>query len=446
MKLPSRRALSALMGLLAAVWIAASGHTGEAERLSVMVPVTADPHIGYMPGYETGPQISAQAAIVFDNTTGTVLYAKNAQTARPMASTTKIMTALLAMERGKLDDVVRVSPYAASTRGSSAHLYAGQEIKLIDLLHGLLLRSGNDAAVAIGEHLAGTEDNFVKLMNQRAAELGIVHTRFQNPHGLDKGGHFSTAYDLALMARVALLYPTFAQIVGTKSYAAPSGTVWHNTNRLLWSFDGAEGVKTGTTSLAGNCLVAAASRDGMQLITVVLGSANRWADSRALLEYGFGQYHLVRLAEKGSVLAVLPVAGADEQVVAVAEQPLSVVVGNKDVGKLRTRLELDPIAAPLHRLQTIGRYDVYIGDQLVAQVPLVAAADVPKSAWWRRLWRALTGQRAPSGPPGAEPAPGGSPGEAPSPAPGDSPEQTPGREIVPQAPRPLPAPALGPPI
>src|SRR5690606_33671323 len=178
--------------------------------------------------------------------------------------------------------------------GSSIHLRPGQEMLLADLIHGLLLRSGNDAAIAIAEHIAGTEDDFVHLMNRRARELGAVNTHFRNPHGLDEPDHFSTAFDLAHLARLAMILPTFKEAVGLREYrpASPVGP-WRNTNRLLWGLDGAEGVKTGTTGRAGNCLVAAASRDGMSLISVVLHSRDRWEDSRRALEWAFASFHLV---------------------------------------------------------------------------------------------------------------------------------------------------------
>ena len=313
-KLPRR--VGAILAVVAVLVLAATRLGGGIQlpfgalptsATQVWIPVEPQIDVVWMPGYDEGPYVSARAAILFENTTGTVLYAKNAHERRAPASTTKILTAIMALELSNLDEIVTVSRRAASTPGSTARLYTGQKIRMDDLLHGLLLRSGNDAAVAVAEHLAGTESTFVSWMNQRATALGATNTRFQNPHGLDKPGHYSTAYDLALLSRIALVYPTFAEIVRKQTYDY-QGQTWNNTNQLLWRFEGLEGIKTGTTSRAGYCLVAAASKDGMQLISVVLGSNNRWDDSSRLLSWGFEEFHRVTLADSGDVLARIPLA------------------------------------------------------------------------------------------------------------------------------------------
>lgn len=360
----------------------------------VWIPLEPKSEMAWIPGHEEGPWITAHAAIVIENTTGTVLYAKNPHQTRAPASTTKILTALLALERGGLDEIVTVSRYAAGTRGSSARLYTGQRIRMIDLLHGLLLNSGNDAAVAVAEHISGSEDAFVRLMNERAMELGALNTRFQNPHGLDKPGHFSTAYDLAQLARLALLYPTFAEIVAKQTYSYDGGA-FTNTNKLLWSYEGLEGIKTGTTGQAGYCLVATATQDGMQLITVVLGSTDRWSDTRKLLDYGFGNFHVVTLADRGDVVARLPLDRAMDPVVAVANRPLTVVVRDEDVSHVSTEWQIHPdLKAPIARGEAVGTFRVYIGDTLAKEVPLVAAADVERRTLLRTLLRWLVGNRS----------------------------------------------------
>lgn len=357
----------------------------------VWIPLEPKSQMAWIPGYEEGPGITAHAAILIDNVTGTVLYAKNPHQTRAPASTTKILTALLALERGGLDEIVTVSRRAAGTTGSSARLYTGQKIRLIDLLHGLLLRSGNDAAVAVAEHVSGSESEFVRLMNARAEELGAVHTRFQNPHGLDKPGHFSTAYDLALLGRLALLYPTFAEIVAKQTYSYENDT-WYNTNQLLWRYEGVEGIKTGTTGQAGYCLVATATRNGVQLISVVLGSADRWADTRKLLDYGFNNFHLVTLADRGDVVARLPLERGLDPIVAVTNRPLSVVVRDADVSEVSTEWQIRPdLRAPIVRGQTVGTMQVYVGDQLAKEVPLVSAATVERRSMFRTLWRWISG-------------------------------------------------------
>ena len=349
-----------------------------------------EPEFDYLPDYARGPQIGAASALLLEATTGTVLYAKNEHVRRPPASTTKILTALMALEDGNLRDIVSISQRASSVRGSSAHISSKQRIPLGELLYGLLLPSGNDAAVAIAEHLAGTEAAFMGKMNTRARELGALNTHFTNPHGLDSPDHYSTAFDLAMITRVALLYPKFAEAVGQTQHNADydgSRWSWYNTNRLLFSFEGAEGVKTGTTSGAGHCLVAAASRDGRQLISVVLASPSRWHESANLLEYGFKEFHLLPLAEKGQALASVNVQGGlYQEVTALAGSTLHKVVRNPDIDDIRSHMIIEKTTAPIHRGQKIGEVRYTLRDELIGQIPLVAANNVPRPTIFHRLF------------------------------------------------------------
>ena len=338
------------LGLAFGSWLVLTGNRDQPST-PAWVKLGAGPPITYVDDYAQGVNISAQAAILVENATGTVLYAKNEHVRRAPASTTKVLTALLALETGRLDDVVTVSRNADATPGSTAALVAGQKLTLEEALHGLLLRSGNDAAVAIAEHLQGSVSEFAKEMNLRSKELGAANSQWKNPHGLDHPGHYTTAYDLAMISRVALLYPKVAEIVGTKNYSPQSiPRHWSNTNRLLWSYAGADGVKTGTTSQAGHCLVAAASRDGRQLISVVLGSSDRWSDSTRLLNYGFDNFHLIPIATKGQVIAELQIEGAvDPRLEAMALQDFSQVVATKDVEHLHTKVVLEPTTLPIKK-------------------------------------------------------------------------------------------------
>ncbi len=341
------------------------------------------PEFDYLPDYTKGPGISAASAILLEGTTGTVLYAKNEHVRRPPASTTKILTALLALESGNLNDIVTISQRAAGIRGSSAGIRARQRIPLGDLLHGVMLPSGNDAAAAVAEHLAGSELEFVKRMNARARELGAVNSHFVNPHGLDHPDHYSTAFDLAMITRVALLYPQFGEIVGKTQHQArfdSSQWSWHNTNRLLLSFEGAEGVKTGTTSGAGHCLVAAASRDGRRLISVVLNSRNRWHDAAQLLEYGFQEFHLLPLARKGEALAEIAVyGGLHRQVTGAAGETIYKVVRNREVDDVKSHIIIEKTTAPIRRGQKIGELRYTLNDEVIGQVPLLASHPVPRA-------------------------------------------------------------------
>ena len=348
-----------------------------------------EPEFDYLPDYTKGPGISASSAILLEGTTGTVLYAKNEHIRRPPASTTKILTALLALEEGNLRDVVTISQRAASVRGSSARIYPRQRIPLTDLIHGLLLPSGNDAAVAIAEHLAGSEAEFVKNMNLRARELGALNSHFANPHGLDHPDHYSTAFDLAMITRVAMLYPQFGEAVSkTKHDASFDGSrwSWYNTNRLLISFEGAEGVKTGTTGGAGYCLVAAASRDGRRLISVVLNSRNRWNDAANLLEYGFQQFHLLPLSQKGQKLADITIQGGVHQRVAgIAQDTTYKVVPNRDIDAVRAEVVIEKTNAPIKRGQRLGEVLYMLGDDVIGKTPLVASDSVPRATPLNRL-------------------------------------------------------------
>ncbi|XER09997.1 D-alanyl-D-alanine carboxypeptidase DacB [Sporomusa aerivorans] len=340
-------------------------------------------------GYAAPPIMSAQGAILMDAKTGQVLYDRNIHKKLAPASTTKIMTAIIAIESGRLDEMTRVSAHAASTGGSSLNLYPGQSITLRELVTGLLLRSGNDAAVAIAEHLAGSTDAFVDIMNQKAASLGAVHTHFRNPHGLSAPNHVSTAFDLAWIARYALTNPTFAQIVSTKE----TNIEWldrkggsqernlRNTNKLLWMLEDADGVKTGTTNAAGPCLVSSATRNNQKLIAVVLHDHSRWYDSMQLLKYGFDNYDLYEYIEQGAVLAALPVENGMTGIVdALVAEPGSLVVNAADYPSVAVEIDLpEKIKAPVYQGQKIGEIIFYVQDKAVKTVDLVAGNAVEES-------------------------------------------------------------------
>ena len=236
------------------------------------------------------PQVSATAAIVAGGDVGQPLAGKNIHERLAMASTTKIMTALLVLERANLDDAVTISP-TALVGGSSMGLQAGEVVTVEDLLWGLLLQSGNDAAVALAEHVAGSEANFVALMNERAVQLGLADTHFANPHGLDDPEHASSAYDLWVLAEAAMKFPVFQEIVASRSHVAAGRTLL-NINELLDRYPGADGVKTGTTQAAGQSLVASVTRDGHRSMAVVLGSEDRYADAAAIFDHYFASYQL----------------------------------------------------------------------------------------------------------------------------------------------------------
>jgi D-alanyl-D-alanine carboxypeptidase (penicillin-binding protein 5/6) len=244
--------------------------------------------------------MSASEALLMDAESGTILYEKQGETPLPMASTTKIMTALIAIQAGNLDQVITVGQDAvaevAENDGSGAGLFAGDRLTLRDLLYGLMLPSGDDAAIVIADGLAGSQKAFVKIMNAEAQKLRLFQTRYSNADGLDYGLHYTTPYDLARLARYALRIPLFAQIVLSKAHKLPATSShhaysWPNINQLLFDYQGSIGVKTGWTPTAGGCLVFAATRNGHTLIGVILHSADeqtRFTDAKVLLNWGFG--------------------------------------------------------------------------------------------------------------------------------------------------------------
>ncbi|HHV63291.1 MAG TPA: D-alanyl-D-alanine carboxypeptidase [Firmicutes bacterium] len=353
------------------------------------------PEVVYVPNYTSGPHVTAASAILMESRTGTILYAKNEHQRRPPASTTKIMTAILAIEHGDLDSIVTVSRRAASIGGSSLWLRPGDKIRLEDLLRGIMLRSGNDGCVAIAEHIAGSEEAFVEMMNVKAWKLGAWHTQFRNPHGLHHPAHYSSAFDLALMARYGLKYPKFAEIVRTKEAEIELGDkekkekrLLANTNSLLWSFEGADGVKTGTTSAAGYCLVASATRKGCQFISVVLNSAARWSDSARLLEYAFNEFDVVPVVRAGKLVVETPVAkGMKRDVPLLAARDLDVIIRKKERDLLQQRVILDEnIEAPIRKGSVVGRLAVIYDADEIAWVNLIAGEDVARRTPLRVFW------------------------------------------------------------
>lgn len=240
------------------------------------------------------PQIEAQAAVLMTADTRKILFEKNPYDMMYPASTTKIMTLITALEKGRLSSIVTVSPQAAACEGSSLELKAGDQLRLRDGMYGMMLVSGNDSAEAIAESIGGSIPEFVEMMNDKAEEIGAMHTRFSNPHGLpDPFKHFTTAYDLALITAYGMENSEFRKIVSTREYDVKflNGPSKHvkNTNKFLKSYPGANGIKTGYTEDAGDCLVAGAKRNGVQLIVVILNDDYRWEDAAKLLDYGFEQ-------------------------------------------------------------------------------------------------------------------------------------------------------------
>lgn len=324
--------------------------------------------------------VSAKSAILIEQHSGRILFAKDAYTKRRIASITKIMTAILAIESGKLDDMVTVSARAVRTEGSSIYLREGEKIKLRDLVYGLMLRSGNDAAVAIAEHVGGSVEGFVFLMNKKAAEIGMRDTEFANPHGLDDAeNHYSTAYDMALLMQYAMKNEEFRRISGTKVYRAPAppgedgARVWRNKNKLLTSlYEYCTGGKTGYTKRAHRTLVTTASKDGVDLIAVTLDAPDDWNDHIAMYEYGFAHY---RIAKVSGERVVKKIADPFYKGRLRAARDLQYPVTEQETGELRVKVyllkprkgwEKYPERAPTE----VGKAVLYLRKEAVDVVPL----------------------------------------------------------------------------
>jgi D-alanyl-D-alanine carboxypeptidase (penicillin-binding protein 5/6) len=282
--------------LLLACWILIVGLASAGFGPPVMTdgrypPLRLGPdEIARLTAMQQPPELTAKSALLVDQDSGQTLLALHPDDPLPPASTAKLMTALLVLQQSNLDDVVTVSEAAAATPGSRMGLTAGQTLTVRDLLYGLLLPSGNDAAVALAEHVGGSEADFVDQMNRQAASMGLNATYFTGPHGMDADGQTSSAADLLTIARAALEYPAFVQMVATQSVEA-GGLALSNTNELLGAYPGADGIKTGTTDAGGECLVASATRQGHRLLAVVLGSQDRYADARAMLDFAASGWH-----------------------------------------------------------------------------------------------------------------------------------------------------------
>lgn len=323
---------------------------------------------------------SAHAYLIMDARTGWVLSEHNGFERRPPASTTKILTALVVIERGRLGRVVTVSPRAAATPGSSAHLRAHGRYRVLDLLRGLLLPSGNDAAVALAEAADGSVSAFVRRMNRRARELGAVASHFVNPHGLTAPGHVTTAYDLAVLTRAALRHPLFRELVTTRSadFGEVGGPVrrLYNSNRLLATYPGVLGVKTGTTSAAGRCLVAAARRGELTLIGVVLDDPDRFADMARLFDRGFREFARVR--RRPAAVRVRVRDGERPWVPVVAARELDAPVPRAQADGVRLRVWVPrQLLAPVRRHEVVGTAALVAGTQVLDRTVLRTQAAVP---------------------------------------------------------------------
>lgn len=316
------------------------------------------------------PAVSAQSAILYDCGSGRVLYEKDAHSRQLIASTTKIMTGLLVCERANLDDRVQIPPEAVGIEGSSLYLKAGETLTVRELLQGMMLHSGNDAAMALAIYCAGTPEGFVDWMNEKAEMLGLEQTRFANPHGLDDENNYSTAYDMAHLAAYAMENPLFREVVSTKN-ATISGRSLTNHNKLLWRCEGAVGVKTGYTRQAGRILASAVEREGRRLVAVTMNAPSDWDDHMALMDYGFSAFETSTWIEQGEKLAIVPVISGEIAAATVsAAEPFSYALLPQEEPEVR--LLLPRMAyAPLQQGMQAGVAQIVLHGQIIGQVELV---------------------------------------------------------------------------
>lgn len=336
--------------------------------------------------------ISAQKAILLDAETGRVLYEKDADSRSLIASTTKIMTALLICEQCNVLDRMKIPKEAVGIEGSSMYLQEGEILSLQELLYGLMLRSGNDAAVALAIYCGGTVEGFAAMMNDKARQLGLTGTHFENPNGLDSPNHYSTARDLAVLTAYAMKNPIFNQTVSTKTVRVGNRTM-QNHNKLLWRVEGADGVKTGYTKAAGRILVSSATRDGRRLICVTINDGNDWADHSTLLEKGFSGYTVQQLIRSGTCLGYTAVlSGKEEQSPLLAAEDFSFPLSAQEQPQI---VISGPgfAYAPVVKGKTAGYAYVCIGDTAVGKVKLVYGQTVEQAVQAKKpsIWECLFG-------------------------------------------------------
>jgi len=340
--------------------------------------------------YAEEPKVAAFGAVLMDAETGRVLWGKNEHDPLAMASTTKIMTAVLALESGRMDETATVSKKAAAAPKVKMFLSPGENVRLGDLMLALMLESSNDAAVAIAEHLSGSVEAFCAEMTNKAREIGALNTVFETPNGLDAGDHHSTPYDLAVITRYALSVPGFIELTNTRHANFRSdrrGYSFNNRNRLLNEYNGANGVKTGFTNKAGHCFVGAAKRDEMQLISVVLasgwgeqGKAQKWVDTKAVLNHGFDNFEFVTVLEASTIAGQIPVTRSRTPAMEFAfTETVRIPLGTHEKDNVNVEIYVpQAYQAPIKQGDLLGSARVFIGTQVYQEIPLTATADAAR--------------------------------------------------------------------
>lgn len=337
------------------------------------------------------PDITASECMILDMTTDRIIYNKNAYTKVPMASTTKIMTFIVAIENCEdINETVTVSGNAAATPGSTMHLAEGETISLHDLLYGLLLNSGNDAAVAISEHIGGSIEAFANMMNEKALQLGALNTKFKTPHGLDEEGHYTTAYDLSIISKNAYSNSLFRKIIGTKSITL-NGHFLKNTNPFLGSYENVTGGKTGFTSEAGKCIVFFVEKDAFCAVCVILGcptSESRVSDGAKLIDYLVDNFNTYKIFNRGLVIDNFPVRkGLTKSVKGIIDENVYVTLAKweEPVVDIAYERNLKTLSAPISKSSSLGKIQICCNDDYVLNIDVISENHISKKNYFNHL-------------------------------------------------------------
>ena len=340
------------------------------------------------------PDVSAKGAILIEAGSGRVLYEKNADVRFEPASTTKIMTAILAIESGDLDRIVTVSENSAGTEGSTINLKSGETLPLRELIYGLMLQSGNDSAVAIAESVGGSTEKFVEMMNRKAEELGLTDTHCENPNGLHVDGHETTPRELALIAAYAMRNDFFRTVVSTQYRTAENTSAAHsfrNKNKLLSTYEGYNGIKTGYTKAAGKCLVFAAKQNGMQLIGVVMQAPKMWNDAKNLLDFGFAAFEMHKICSSEDCFFIDVLKGEKKSLLAGPNQDILYPIRKDGTESISVSKSVSQsVIAPTVKEQKLGEWTVLINGTVLMHIPIVAMEDVEQIKYsdvWKNLLR-----------------------------------------------------------
>ncbi|MGI6144157.1 MAG: D-alanyl-D-alanine carboxypeptidase family protein [Peptococcia bacterium] len=349
--------------------------------------------------------LTAESAILVDAHSGKILYEKEPQKKLYPASMTKLMTLALAMEaieagKVKMDDVVVVSENAASYMGSHIFLAPGEELTLYELLLGIALASGNDAAVAVAEYISGTHEAFVDLMNKKAKELGMKGTHFVNCNGLHDPNHYTTAYDFALLARYALKYPQLLEICSIKHYRIRTETKrpfqYDNKNKLLWFYPGTDGFKTGWTEDAKYCFVGTCKKDNLRLISVVMGvpvPQGHFSETKTLFNYGFSQFTFKEFYQENEIIGEIYVGeGKKDKVDVIPDGKVGIILPRGEDQNITTEIELVPLVnAPVNKGDVVGHISIVKNGEILSRVNLLVKEDVAKGSLWQMMKKVFKG-------------------------------------------------------